>query len=399
MDKRALRYWIAFNRVNQMGAARINAVVNYFQGDLEKAWRAPDNLLEQIINHKGAFENFRRARQTADLDADLEMLTKFNVRVTTFIDEDYPALLRQIHNPPPVLYYKGSLSDTDGMSIGIVGTRSPTEYGLQATRAFSVGLLKAGLTIVSGLAKGIDTAAHKTAIVMNGRTFALLGHGLDQIYPKENAQLAESITRQGALISEFPIGMPPDAGNFPMRNRLISGLSLGVLVVEAGAGSGALTTARHANDQNREVFAVPGSIFNEESVGVNTLIQRGEAKLVMQVSDILSEFELNNAFENQPLPELAPEPPKSAKSDKPSKARRTETFPVMQTVPEPEFPLNESQQTVFNTLSDTPMSIDEICSATGFSAAKVTSILTVLELNGMIAASDSQAYTRNGRIP
>lgn len=395
MDKHTLRYWVAFNRVGQMGAARINALVSYFQGDLEKAWRAPDNLLEQIINHKGAFENLRRARQNADLDSDLEMLAKFNVRAVTILDEDYPALLRQIHNPPPILYIKGSLMEIDSAAVGIVGTRSPTEYGLQAARAFSVGLLKAGVTIISGLAKGIDTAAHKTAIVMNGRTFALLGHGLDQVYPKENAQLAESITKQGALISEFPIGMPPDAGNFPMRNRLISGLSLGVLVVEAGKGSGALTTARHANDQNREVFAIPGSIFNEESVGVNGLIQRGEAKLVMSVNDLLSEFEWNKSLENQPLPEFEADLPPPSKPSKPPKtARRTETVPAVRSYPEPEFPLNEAQQTVFNTFADLPLSIDEICAATGFSAAKVTSILTVLELNNMITAADAQTYVR-----
>ena len=387
MEKRALRYWVALNRVSGIGAARLNALLQHF-GDLEAAWRAPDSQLERVINNRPALEALQRARRTADIDADLDAVAKIGARVLTLHDDDYPALLRQIGNPPPVLYIRGSIQEVDQHAVGIVGTRSPTDYGLQAARSISVNLVKAGVTIISGLAKGIDTAAHKSTIAMNGRTFALLGHGIDTVYPRENEALALSIAQHGAVITEFPIGMRADAGNFPMRNRLISGLSLGVVVVEAGAKSGALGTARHALEQNREVFAIPGSIFSKESAGANLLIQAGEAKLITNVTDILDELALDLPLFQQ-TQRLADAPQSTAISREALHEMPPPAAPPHAALPDE---LNDTERAILSALSATPLYIDEICAASGLSAARVTSTLTVLELNGYVQQPSSRCF-------
>jgi DNA processing protein len=239
-------------------------------------------------------EKFLQQRTTIDPAHELERLGPLKIRVITWKDEAYPPLLRKIEYPPPVLYVCGHLTDDDlRYTLGIVGTRKATTYGRQVTERFAGDLAKGKVTIVSGLALGIDTVAHTTALNAGGRTIAVLACGLDIIYPRDNYALARRIveTGQGVLLSAFPLGVRPEIGNFPARNHIISGLSLGVLVVEAGDRSGALITAASALSQGREVFAVPGSIFSPSAAGVNRLIQDG-AHPVTNISDILESLNL-----------------------------------------------------------------------------------------------------------
>jgi len=225
------------------------------------------------------------------IDEELELVKKYNLKVLTFQDDAYPFLLKQISDPPVVLYIKGELKAQDKLSIAIVGSRQASFYGLQCSQKFSFQLSELGFTIVSGLARGIDTWAHKGALKAGGRTIAVLGSGFSFIYPKENQELVEEISSQGAVISEFSCNTQPFAFNFPRRNRIISGLSLGVLVVEAGRRSGALITANLALEQNRQVFCIPGRVDLSTSWGTNTLIKEG-AKLVLDIPDILEELNL-----------------------------------------------------------------------------------------------------------
>ena len=238
------------------------------------------------------------------VDQQLTQLEKEHARCVTIWDEQFPALLKKTAAPPVVLFYLGELPEIWSPMIGIVGTRMPTQYGRTVTEKLTAGLAEKGIDVVSGLARGIDTVAHTTAIQRGGRTFAVLGCGVDVIYPPENRRLHEQIQQNGAILSEYFIGAKPDAVNFPRRNRIISGMCLGILVVEAGAKSGALITANFALEQNREVFAVPGSIISQRSIGPNRLIQQG-AKLVLDLDDILEEIApklVAREMQEKPLP-------------------------------------------------------------------------------------------------
>ena len=226
------------------------------------------------------------------IDEEIKLIKKYNLKILTFQDDKYPFLLKQIADPPPVLYIKGELKEEDKLSIAIVGSRQASFYGLQCSQKFSSDLAELGFTIVSGLARGIDTWAHKGALIAGGRTIAVLGSGFSFIYPEENKDLVEEIALKGAVISEFSCNTKPLAFNFPRRNRIISGLSLGVLVVEAGKRSGALITANFSLEQNRQVFCIPGRQDSFTSWGTNTLIKEG-AKLVLDIHDILEELNLN----------------------------------------------------------------------------------------------------------
>jgi len=225
------------------------------------------------------------------IDAEISLIKKYNLKVITFQDDEYPFLLKQIPDPAPVLYIKGEFKPQDKLSIAVVGCRQASFYGLECSNNFSFQLAELGITVVSGLARGIDTWAHKGALKAGGRTIAVLGSGFGFIYPKENRDLVEEIALNGAVISEFPCQMKPLSFNFPRRNRIISGLSLGVLVIEAGKRSGALITARFALEQGREVFCIPGRYDSFNSFGTNTLIKEG-AKLVLNIEDILEELNL-----------------------------------------------------------------------------------------------------------
>lgn len=270
-------------------------------------------------------------------------------------DEEYPARLKKIYDPPIALYILGNIIKEDENSIGVVGTRQPSPYGKQSAEFFSKELVKSGWTVVSGLARGIDTAAHIGALKAGGRTIAVLGSGLDKVYPAENKKLADAIVKNGAVITEYPIGTKPDAGNFPKRNRIISGLSRGVLIVETKVSGGALITARYAIDQNREVYAVPGSVFYAGAEGGNLIIKKSEAKLVSKVSDILEDF-----------------------GDVPMMQGKAKEAPKVH------HNLNLFEQKIVKCLSEQAISIDNIAHMTSFSVSDCLVNLLQLEFKGIV---------------
>jgi len=288
MDEREA--YIALNMMEKVGPVGVRALVTHlgsakaiFEAD-PPALTGADGIGKELA---GAIVN---QRATVDWRGEMERADKAGIRLIAQIDEEYPQALREIHDPPLALYVQGNIESRDKHAIAIVGTRRATHYGLDCAARFSMQLVQAGFTVVSGLAEGIDTAAHKAALKAKGRTLAVIGSGLDRVYPTSNKELAKAIAGQGAVISEFSFGREPDRTTFPIRNRIVSGLSMGVLVVEADQKSGAMITARQALEQGRSVFAVPGRIDNPAARGTNDLIKHG-AKLAMDGNDVLSEFE------------------------------------------------------------------------------------------------------------
>ena len=368
MTSAQLRYWIGFNIVPQIGPVRLRALLNHF-GSLEAAWHAEASELQAAGLDKRALANLLAARRTLDLDRELERLERAGVTVLTWEDENYPARLAQISAPPPVLYLRGSLLPDDEWAVAVVGTRYPSAYGLEMTRQLAGDLARNHITVISGLARGIDSEAHHAALAAGGRTIAVLGSGLDQVYPPENVDLARQIVRMGAVISEYPFGTKPEAGNFPARNRIISGLALGTLVVEAGEGSGALITARYALEQGRETFAVPGSVLSRRSAGTNRLLQTGEAKLVMSVQDILEELNLTMLAQQAEVRQIVPE--------------------------------NEVEARLLTHLSSEPTHIDDLGRETNLPIAQVSSTLALMELKGLVHRVGAMSYvlTREARVP
>lgn len=297
------------------------------------------------------------ARDEVDVEGLIGLCRQRDVQIIAEMDEAYPPVLRQIPDPPPVLFVRGELKPQDGLAIGIVGTRHATHYGLRQAERLAASLARAGLTIVSGLARGIDAAAHRGAIAAGGRTLAVLGSGVLNIYPPEHQRLAEEVVAHGVLLSEAPPLAAPHSGVFPQRNRVISGLSLGVLVIEAGDRSGALITARQAMEQGREVFAVPGRVEDPTSRGCHRLIRDG-VKLVENADDVLEE--LGPLFEP---------------------AARDDGRPVHHPA---ELLLNEQEQQVLDAIGTDPTSVDEILAATGLSVPNVLSTLSVLEMRRLV---------------
>ena len=302
-------------------------------------------------------ERIVAARREVDAEAEIALCREHGVTILVDTDDRYPAVLRQIHDPPGVLFVRGELEPPDGMAIGIVGTRHPTQYGLRQAERLSGSLARAGLTVVSGLARGIDGAAHRGALAAGGRSIAVLASGVLNVYPPEHAELAAEIAARGALVSEAPPRFEPLAGSFPQRNRIISGLSMGVVVVEAGEASGALITARHAMEQGREVFAVPGRIDDRSSRGCHRLIRDG-AKLVQSPEDVLEELG----------PLFRPTPREDG-----------------QVVHHPaELLLNEMEQQVLAAIGGEATSIDAIVAATRLAVSQVLSTISVLEMRRVI---------------
>src|SRR5256714_15339230 len=283
-----LACWIALNRVPGIGPASFRALLDYFHDDVEAAWKAERKELAQAGITQRTIDNLLKLRSTITPQQELEKLAKLRIRVITWKDALYPPLLREIDDAPPVLYTYGKLTEADRFALAVVGTRNSSTYGLQVTERIVTELAKGSVTIVSGLALGIDTIAHTAALDAGGRTIAVMASGLDTIYPPTNRALAHRIVEsgQGVILSEYPLGVKPEGGNFPARNRIISGLSMGVLVVEAPPKSGALITVEQALKQGREIFAVPGSILSSRSAGAHKLIQDG-ARPVMDVKDII----------------------------------------------------------------------------------------------------------------
>ncbi|HEU5314617.1 MAG TPA: DNA-processing protein DprA [Chloroflexota bacterium] len=288
MDDRERGAWIAFNRAPGVGVVRFRRLLERF-GSLAEAWGAPRSALAEAGLDRRALDGVTQLQGTLGLESEVQRVRDAGARAVTWQDPDYPRLLKEIADPPPVLYVKGALLPADDQAVAMVGTRRATVYGRDVAERLARDLTAAGMTVVSGLAKGIDTHAHRGALAADGRTIAVLGHGIDTLYPYENRRLAEEILQSGALVTDYALGTGPLAENFPPRNRIISGLSAGVVVVEADHTSGALITSKFALDQGREVFAVPGPITSPASRGCNRLIQDG-AKLVTAAEDVLVEL-------------------------------------------------------------------------------------------------------------
>ena len=282
---------IALNLIPGLGSVTIHRLLAAFESP-EQIFRASPVALKEILGRFGTEEVIGRilsGDSGTELSAELRRTERAGVQMTTLLDESYPGLLKSIPDPPPILYVKGTLLEEDEAAVAVVGTRRATPYGLNAARHFGRALAQCGITVVSGLAEGIDGAAHEGALEAKGRTLAVLGHGLNFLFPLRHRKLADRITESGALVSEFPMAAPGLKENFPRRNRVIAGLSLGVLVAEAPLKSGALITAREALEQGRDVFAVPGPISSDRSRGTHQLLKEG-AKLVEDVRDILQEL-------------------------------------------------------------------------------------------------------------
>jgi DNA processing protein len=361
MDDKELSHLIAFTRIPRIGRARLNLLDRHF-GSYAGAWAAPATALSAAGLDASTVASVVAARAKLEPASELGLLVRHGIRAVTLSDSTYPALLKEIDDYPPVLYVRGEFAPVDDWSLAIVGTRRATVYGRQVAEEMAADLSRTGITVVSGLARGIDTVAHRTAWEAGGRTIAVLACGLDMVYPPENLRLAQQIIQHGALVSEYPVGTQPRSEYFPRRNRIMSGLSLGVLIVEGDLRSGAMITARQALDQNREVFAVPGSIMAPGARGPNSLIQRGEAKLVSRVEDILEELNL--------------------------------TMVVQHNEAKAALPTDASESALLGLISRDPMHIDEIQRGSGLPISTVSSYLAMLELKGIVRQVGGMTYVR-----
>ncbi|MBI2860940.1 MAG: DNA-protecting protein DprA [Chloroflexi bacterium] len=320
-------------------------------GSLEGAWQATPAELRQAGLDSGVVRSISEWRPRISVDAEAEKLERQGVTALACDDPAYPARLKEIYDYPPLIYVRGALTPQDEWCLAVVGTRRATIYGRQVAEEIAADLARSKVTVVSGLARGIDTIAHRSALAAGGRSIAVLACGVDVVYPPENASLAGDIAGQGALISEYPLGAGPKAENFPRRNRIMSGLSLGTLVIEADETSGAMITARLALEQNREVFAIPGSVLSPASRGANLLIQEG-AKLVRSYTDILEELNLMTV------------------------ARQIEMREII--------PASDTESVLLQQLSAEPAHIDEVCRGSGLPVSTVSSTLAMMELKGLI---------------
>ena len=356
-----IKYWVAFSLIPQLGTVRFRLLEGYFKS-LERAWTAGTEEFKAAgIDGKTA-RGIVSHRDNINPDAEMERLDRAGTRALTWNDPGYPPRLKEISDPPPVLYLRGELLPEDERSVAVVGTRKATAYGREAAGVLSRDLARSGVTIVSGLARGIDSIAHRAALEGEGRTIAVFGCGLDIIYPSEHRRLAQDILERGALVSEYPLGTKPKATHFPQRNRIISGMTLGTLVVEAPMDSGALWTVRHALEQNREVFCVPGSIFSPVSKLTNALIQEG-AKLVLNHKDILEELNLTVVSHQIEMREML-------------------------------HPADDNESMLLDHLGHEPVHIDDIRRRSGLPIAVVSSTLSMMELKGMVQEVGGMNYTR-----
>ena len=363
IDDQQIQYWIAFSKVPTVGRVRTGLMEERF-GTLEAAWGASAAELRACGLDASVVTSIVDTRPTIEPERELERVREAGVSVITWHDADYPPLLREIDDLPPILYVLGAFTPADPDGITIVGTRRPTAYGREVAKHLAGELASAGATIVSGLARGIDGVAHRAALEAGGRTIAVLGSGVDVPYPPEHAKLMDEIAENGVVVSEYALGTKPEARHFPRRNRLLSGLSVATLVIEAGEGSGTLSTVRFALEQNREVLCVPGSIYSPASKLTNQLIQEG-AKLVMDVQDVLEEVRAQGTPDAQPqLPGLA------------------------------EVGSSEEEMAVYEALAYEPQHVDEVSRATGLPVTQVAGALTLMELKGRVLQVGRLNYIR-----
>ncbi len=395
-----LGHWIALSQVPRLGAARFRMLEAHFGGDMERAWGAPLRELKAAGIGGAVAQAIAEARRSVVPHGELERLAAAGVAALAWPDARYPERLREIADAPPVLYVRGALPVRDEPAVAVVGTRRPTDYGRRVTTDLCAALSGRGITVVSGLALGIDSRAHKSTLDAGGRTVAVLGNGLDTVYPRENLRLAERIVAEGgAVVSEFALGVRPEASNFPRRNRIISGLTLGTLIIEAGETSGTRWTVYHALEQNREIFCVPGSIYSETSKLTNRLIREG-AKLVSSVNDILVEIGLDATERQIPLEldrtgsRLVPSDDIAGnESDLATVA--TSDNPVQWEPVSVESADPEEADLLQHVTSD-PIHIDDLARVSELPIMQVSSRLTMLELKGLVQQVGTMHYRLSG---
>jgi DNA processing protein len=368
MSDQELIGWLALKKIPRLGDAGLKKLMEVF----ESAEAVCSASTQELVERAELPEPLASATKDRSLfrkaEAELKAIHRAGITVLSLKDPDYPRSLSAISNPPPILYMKGQMIPTDHQAIAIVGSRKASSYGIRTATHLAHDLSAFGFTIVSGLARGVDSAAHSGALNGGGRTFAVLGCGLDIPYPRENATLREEIIEHGAIFSEFPLGTPPLSGNFPHRNRIISGLALGTLVVEAAERSGSLITAHCALEQGREVFAIPGNLGAANSQGTNRLIKAG-AKLVEGIEDILEELNPQLGYRPQSLP----------------RHRRAASDIVLEPI----------EETLYEMLSEEPKHIDELIMQSSLPSAQVSGILLQLELKGNVKQLSGQLYIRS----
>ncbi|MFC2065990.1 DNA-processing protein DprA [Chloroflexota bacterium] len=358
MSNKDIKYWVGFSIIPRIGRVKLAQLETYF-GNLENAWKAAPAELKHAGLDRGAVNAITSWRPKISPEEEMEKLDRYGAKAFNCNDPSYPSRLKEIYDYPPVLYVRGSLLPEDEWCLAVVGTRRASVYGKQVTEELVTDLAQSNITIVSGLAKGIDSIAHQSALSAGGRSIAVFACGLDIVYPGENAELARRIIQQGAVVSEYPLGTRPRAENFPRRNRIMSGLSLGVLVIEADEKSGAMITANMALEQNREVFAIPGSVLSPVSRGANRLIQEG-AKLVRDYTDILEELNLTAVAHQIEMREV--------------------------------IPSSDTESLLLKKLSAEPTHIDEVCRGSGLPASTVSSTLAMMELKGLIKQVGTMNY-------
>lgn len=351
-------FWVALNQVKGIGPVRFRALINRF-GNARSAWEAPESQLSKTGIGEKVVNKLIQVRASVDVQAVFDQAEKEGVTILTWLDDEYPRRLAELEQAPPVLYARGELVPEDEWAVAVVGTRRITSYGRQAAEQIGAFLARNNITVVSGMALGVDTVAHEAALDAGGRTIAVLGSGVDQLYPPQNRKLAQKIMAQGAVLSDYPLGTMPEGLNFPPRNRIISGLSMAVVVVEAGQKSGALITANYGVEQGREVFAVPGNIFSAGSKGTNRLIAQG-AHPLLNPEELMEVLNLKLISEHQT-------------------ARRA-------------LPADATEAKLYDLIGEDPMHVDQIRALAGMPIEKVSATLALMELKGLVRQVGGMNY-------
>ncbi|MFA5858264.1 MAG: DNA-processing protein DprA [Elusimicrobiota bacterium] len=368
---------IMLNMIPDIGTTRIRRLHDFFNGNLQRVFKATTS---ELCNVEDIGKILAQRIASADLDSvntELKLAQALGVKIITVYDDEYPLMLRYISDPPTVMYIRGSIPAQNDIPVAVVGTRAPTSYGNMVAERLSTALAELGVTTVSGLARGIDTRVHCATLNAGGKTIAVLGNGLYHHYPPENKKLEDKIIESGALISEYPLKYPPDKSSFPRRNRLISGLCLGVVVIEAGLKSGALITARLASEQGKEVFAVPGNVFSKCSQGPHMLIKQG-AKLVESITDIIDEL--------MPLRERL-----AGLTAETLRKNNQNVFCIINN-------LAEDEKLVYNILPVEPVALDSMIENTNFSVSHISQVLLQLEIKGLVKTLAGKMYLKVGSM-
>ncbi|HUC94649.1 MAG TPA: DNA-processing protein DprA [Candidatus Saccharimonadales bacterium] len=356
------QYLVAIFAFNYFGSVRIKLLLSYFK-KAQKIWTCSRDELSEVGLPERRVSAFLDFRKNFDIEKYFNRLCNYNIKVTTIFDADFPKNLQDLDGTPMILYYKGVLDSLKTNSVAIVGTRRMTSYGREVTERFSSGLGNLGVTIISGLARGVDTVAHKACLSVNGKTVAVLGNGLDTVYPPENANLADEIIKKGgAIISEYPLGYPALPVNFAIRNRIVSGLSDAVIVIEGAEKSGTLLTAGHAAEQGKTVFAVPGQITSPLSAAPLYLLKNG-AKIASSVKDILDELDFQIKVDKEKIQEIIPDTPEEAN--------------------------------LLEILENEPLHLDELVRISGRKTSEISARLTIMEMKGMVKNLGQGIYRKN----